>query len=142
MRAMVADFRLLHLVPEGKVSIERRIAGTFGYLAPEYAVTGRVTTKVDVFSFGVILMELIIGRKALDETQPKDSTHLVTWFRIMSINKDSFRKAIDSAIDLNEETLASIHTLVELAGHYCVRESYQRPDMGHIVNVFSSLVEF
>ncbi|KAG4402626.1 hypothetical protein GLYMA_02G242700v4 [Glycine max] len=141
MRAKVADFGLVRLAPEGKASIETRIAGTFGYLAPEYAVTGRVTTKVDVFSFGVILMELMTGRKALDETQPEDSMHLVTWFRKMSINKDSFRKAIDSAMELNEETLASIHTVAELAGHCCAREPYQRPDMGHAVNVLSSLVE-
>ncbi|KAJ1410546.1 Serine/threonine-protein kinase, active site [Sesbania bispinosa] len=141
MRAKVADFGLVRLAPEGKASIETRIAGTFGYLAPEYAVTGRVTTKVDVFSFGVILMELITGRKALDETQPEDSMHLVTWFRRMYLNKDSFRKAIDPTIEINEETLASIHTVAELAGHCCAREPYQRPDMGHAVNVLSSLVE-
>ncbi|KAL9381405.1 hypothetical protein Peur_027062 [Populus x canadensis] len=141
MRAKVADFGLVRLAPEGKGSIETRIAGTFGYLAPEYAVTGRVTTKVDVFSFGVILMELITGRKALDERQPEESLHLVTWFRRMHLNKDTFRKAIDPTIDLNEETLASISTVAELAGHCCAREPYQRPDMGHTVNVLSSLVE-
>ncbi|XP_016473474.1 receptor protein kinase TMK1-like [Nicotiana tabacum] len=141
MRAKVADFGLVRLAPEGKGSIETRIAGTFGYLAPEYAVTGRVTTKVDVFSFGVILMELITGRRALDESQPEESMHLVTWFRRMHINKDTFRKAIDPTIDLNEETLASINTVAELAGHCCAREPYQRPDMGHAVNVLSSLVE-
>ncbi|KAH7533984.1 hypothetical protein FEM48_Zijuj04G0189700 [Ziziphus jujuba var. spinosa] len=141
MRAKVADFGLVRLAPEGKGSIETRIAGTFGYLAPEYAVTGRVTTKVDVYSFGVILMELITGRKALDESQPEESMHLVTWFKRMYINKDTFRKAIDPTIDLNEETLASISTVAELAGHCCAREPYQRPDMGHAVNVLSSLVE-
>lgn len=142
MRAKVADFGLVRLAPDnGKHSIETRLAGTFGYLAPEYAVTGRVTTKVDVFSFGVILMELITGRKALDETQSEDSVHLVTWFRRMHINKDTFRKAIDRTIDLDEETLASISTVGELAGHCCAREPYQRPDMGHVVNVLSSLAE-
>ncbi|KZV30121.1 hypothetical protein F511_19664 [Dorcoceras hygrometricum] len=141
MRAKVADFGLVRLAPEGKASIETRVAGTFGYLAPEYAVTGRVTTKVDVYSFGVILMELISGRKALDESQPEESMHLVTWFRRMQLNKDLFRKAIDPTIDLTEETLASISTVAELAGHCCAREPYQRPDMGHAVNVLSSLVE-
>ncbi|CAI9110281.1 OLC1v1010275C1 [Oldenlandia corymbosa var. corymbosa] len=141
MRAKVGDFGLVRLAPEGKASFETRLAGTFGYLAPEYAVTGRVTTKVDVFSFGVILMELITGRKALDESQPEESMHLVTWFRRVCLNKDMFRKAIDPAIDHNEETLASISTVAELAGHCCAREPYQRPDMGHAVNVLSSLVE-
>ncbi|KAL5760820.1 hypothetical protein ACOSP7_019306 [Xanthoceras sorbifolium] len=142
MRAKVADFGLVRLAPEnGKHSIETRLAGTFGYLAPEYAVTGRVTTKVDVFSFGVILMELISGRKALDETQPEDSVHLVSWFRRMHVNKDTFRKAIDQIIDLNEETYSSVSTVAELAGHCCAREPHQRPDMGHVVNVLSSLAE-
>ncbi|XVE91829.1 hypothetical protein REPUB_Repub01dG0045300 [Reevesia pubescens] len=142
MCAKVADFGLVRLAPvDGKHSIETRLAGTFGYLAPEYAATGRVTTKVDVFSFGVILMELISGRKALDETQPEESLHLVPWFRRMYINKDTFRKAIDETIQLDEETFASISTVSELAGHCCAREPYQRPDMSHVVNVLSSLAE-
>ncbi|KAG9156234.1 hypothetical protein Leryth_022121 [Lithospermum erythrorhizon] len=141
MRAKVSDFGLVRLAPEGKASIETRIAGTFGYLAPEYAVTGRVTTKVDVFSFGVILMELITGRKALDESQPEESMHLVTWFRRMHLKKETFSKTIDQALNLDEETFASISTVAELAGHCSAREPYQRPDMGHAVNVLSSLVE-
>lgn len=94
-----------------------------------------------MFSFGVILMEIISGRRALDETQPEESMHLVTWFRRMQINKESFQKSIDQTIDLDEETLASISTVAELAGHCCAREPYQRPDMSHAVNVLSSLVE-
>ncbi|CAN7102342.1 unnamed protein product [Brassica rapa subsp. narinosa] len=143
MRAKVSDFGLVRLAPEGKYSIETRVAGTFGYLAPEYAVTGRVTTKVDIFSLGVILMELITGRKALDETQPEDSVHLVTWFRRVAASKDkdenAFKNAIDPNIKLDEETLASVEKVWELAGHCCAREPYQRPDMSHIVNVLSSL---
>ncbi|KAL8137924.1 hypothetical protein V2J09_003925 [Rumex salicifolius] len=142
MRAKVADFGLVRLAPDGgKTSIETRLAGTFGYLAPEYAVMGRITTKVDVFSFGVILMELITGRKALDETQPEDSVHLVTWFRRAYNNKDTFRKSIDPTIELNDETRPSIERVAELASHCCARDPHQRPDMGHTVNVLSSLVE-
>lgn len=104
-------------------------------------MTGRVTTKADVFSFGVILMELLTGRKALDDTQPEDSIHLVTWFRRMQLKKESFSKMIDSTIELDDETVSSVNTIVELAGHCCAREPYQRPEMGHAVNVLSSLVE-
>ncbi|CAA0833209.1 Leucine-rich repeat protein kinase family protein [Striga hermonthica] len=58
-------------------------------------------------------MELITGRKALDETQPDERSHLVTWFR----------------------------RVAELAGHCTAREPFQRPDMGHAVNVLGPLVE-
>ncbi|EPS64046.1 hypothetical protein M569_10735 [Genlisea aurea] len=141
MRAKVADFGLVRLAPDGKASVATKLAGTFGYLAPEYAVTGRVSTKIDVFSFGVILMEMISGRKALDESLSEEVQHLVPWFRRMLINKETLRKAIDPAIELDEETLASVTTVAELAGHCSAREPHQRPDMGHVVNVLSSLAE-
>nr|XP_010906324.2 receptor protein kinase TMK1-like [Elaeis guineensis] len=141
MRAKVADFGLVRLVPEDNHSIETRLAGTFGYLAPEYAVMGRVTTKADIFSFGVILMELITGKKAIDTTQPEESMHLATWFRRMHLNKDAFQKAIDPNIIFDEETFESIKIVADLACHCTMREPYQRPDMAYAVNVLSSLAE-
>ncbi|XP_021728852.1 receptor-like kinase TMK4 [Chenopodium quinoa] len=141
MRAKVADFGLVKNAPDGKYSVETRLAGTFGYLAPEYAVTGRVTTKIDVYAFGVILMELITGRKALDETMPDERSHLVTWFRRILINKDNIRKSIDAILDPDDETFESICRIAELAGHCTAREPHQRPDMGHAVNVLGPLVE-
>ncbi|CAN8270490.1 unnamed protein product [Cochlearia groenlandica] len=141
MRAKVADFGLVKNAPDGKYSVETRLAGTFGYLAPEYAATGRVTTKVDVYAFGVVLMEIITGRKALDDTLPDERSHLVTWFRRILINKDNIPKALDQTLEQDEETLESIHRVAELAGHCTAREPQQRPDMGHAVNVLGPLVE-
>lgn len=103
--------------------------------------TGRVTTKVDVYAFGVVLMEIITGRKALDETLPDEKSHLVTWFRRVLINKDNIPKVVDDSIYCDEETMASIFKVAELAGHCTAREPYQRPDMGHAVNVLGPLVE-
>uniref|UniRef100_A0A1J3JD66 non-specific serine/threonine protein kinase n=1 Tax=Noccaea caerulescens TaxID=107243 RepID=A0A1J3JD66_NOCCA len=141
MRAKVADFGLVKNAPDGKYSVETRLAGTFGYLAPEYAATGRVTTKVDVYAFGVVLMEMITGRKALDDSLPDERSHLVSWFRRVLITKEIISKAIDQTIEDDEETLESIQRVAELAGHCTAREPQQRPDMGHAVNVLGPLVE-
>lgn len=141
-RAKVSDFGLVKLAPDGgKFSVETRLAGTFGYLAPEYAVTGRVTTKADVFSFGVVLMELLTGRKALDESEPEESMHLVTWFRRQLGNKGSIFNSVDSILQVNDDISQSILIVAELAGHCTAREPHNRPDMGHAVNVVAPLVE-
>lgn len=140
-KAKVSDFGLVKLAPDGEKSFVTRLAGTFGYLAPEYAVTGKITTKVDVFSFGVVLMELLTGLIALDEDRPEESQYLAAWFWHIKSDKDKLRTAIDPALDLNDETFESICTMAELAGHCTAREPSQRPDMGHAVNVLSPLVE-
>lgn len=103
--------------------------------------TGRVTTKVDVYAFGVVLMEIVTGRKALDESIPDERSHLVTWFRRVLINKENIPKAIDQSLGPDEETMESIYKVAELAGHCTAREPFQRPDMGHAVNILGPLVE-
>ncbi|KAL3839359.1 hypothetical protein ACJIZ3_023950 [Penstemon smallii] len=140
-RAKVSDFGLVKLAPDGETSVVTRLAGTFGYLAPEYAVTGKITTKADVFSFGVVLMELLTGMMALDEERPEESQYLVSWFWQIKSTQEKLFAAIDPALDIKEETFESISIISELAGHCTTRELGQRPDMGHTVNVLASLVE-
>lgn len=55
-----------------------KVAGTHGYLAPEYSLYGRLTEKSDVYSFGAVLLELISGRKALDTSLESASDYLIT----------------------------------------------------------------
>lgn len=140
-RAKVSDFGLVKLAPDGKSSIATRLAGTFGYMAPEYAVTGKITTKADVFSFGVVLMELVTGLIALDEDRAEESRYLASWFCQIKSSKGKLRAAIDPALDVTEEIFESIYIIAELAGHCAAREPHQRPDMGHAVNVLAPLVE-
>ncbi|EOA28723.1 hypothetical protein CARUB_v10024961mg, partial [Capsella rubella] len=71
--AKVADFGLAKFNPEGMTHMSTRVAGTMGYVAPEYALYGQLTEKSDVYSFGVVLLELLSRRKALvtdEEGQP------------------------------------------------------------------------
>jgi serine/threonine protein kinase len=65
---MVGDFGLARRQFNGETAEETRVIGTFGYLAPEYAETGQITDKADVYAFGVVLLELITGRKAVDNS--------------------------------------------------------------------------
>ncbi|KAJ6749960.1 hypothetical protein OIU85_000571 [Salix viminalis] len=125
-----------HVIEAGNLkSLVTRLAGTFGYLAPEYAVTGKITTKADVFSFGVVLMELLTGLMALDEDRPEESQFLAAWFWQIRSDKPKLRAAIDPALDAKDETFESIFIVAELAGHCTAREPKQRPDMGHAVNM-------
>ncbi|XP_042481180.1 receptor protein kinase TMK1-like [Macadamia integrifolia] len=139
-RAKVSDFGLVKLA-DGDNSVATRLAGTFGYLAPEYAVTGKITTKVDVFSFGVVLMELLTGLPALDEDRPEETRYLAAWFWHIKSRKEKLMAAIDAALNVNEETFETISIIAELAGHCAARDPNQRPDMGHAVNVLVPLVE-
>lgn len=104
-------------------------------------VTGKITTKVDVFSFGVVLMELLTGLMALDDNRPEESQYLAAWFLRIKSNKEKLAAGIDPALDVNEETFESIYIISQLAAHCTAREPSQRPDMGHAVNVLAPLVE-
>ncbi|MBA0803088.1 hypothetical protein Gohar_013336, partial [Gossypium harknessii] len=64
--AMVADFGLAKLSTDNYTHVSTRVMGTFGYLAPEYASSGKLTDRSDVFSFGVMLLELITGKQPID----------------------------------------------------------------------------
>ncbi|KAJ7965509.1 putative Kinase [Quillaja saponaria] len=66
MKAKVADFGLAKQGNEGQSHLTTRVAGTYGYLAPEYAMYGQLTEKSDVYSFGIVILEIMSGRKVLD----------------------------------------------------------------------------
>lgn len=76
----LSGFGLAKLGPVGSKShVTTRVMGTQGYCAPEYAMTGQLTLKSDIYSFGVVLLELITGRKAIDGTRPRGQQNLVSW---------------------------------------------------------------
>ncbi|PNT70388.1 pto-interacting protein 1 isoform X2 [Brachypodium distachyon] len=80
--AKIADFDLSNQAPDMAARLHStRVLGTFGYHAPEYAMTGQLSTKSDVYSFGVVLLELLTGRKPVDHTLPRGQQSLVTWAR-------------------------------------------------------------
>ncbi|GLJ22411.1 hypothetical protein SUGI_0421870 [Cryptomeria japonica] len=79
LNAKIADFGLARLFPEDETQIQTRIAGTFGYMAPEYAMRGSLSVKADVYSFGVLVLEIVSGRKNTDLNHPQEMQNLLEW---------------------------------------------------------------
>ncbi|KAL6976964.1 Serine/threonine-protein kinase pbs1, partial [Sarracenia purpurea var. burkii] len=76
----LSDFGLAMFTPEGNKShVSTRVMGTHGYCAPEYAGTGKLTKMSYIYSFGVVLLELITGQRALDTTREHGKQALVDW---------------------------------------------------------------
>ncbi|XP_042977456.1 proline-rich receptor-like protein kinase PERK1 isoform X2 [Carya illinoinensis] len=79
--AKVADFGLAKVSSDTNTHVSTRVMGTFGYMAPEYASSGKLTDKSDVFSYGIMLLELITGRRPVDTTHSYMEDSLVDWAR-------------------------------------------------------------
>ncbi|KAL8115655.1 hypothetical protein AgCh_022235 [Apium graveolens] len=78
----LSDFGLAKVGPTGdNTHVSTRVMGTYGYCAPEYAMTGQLTFKSDIYSFGVVLLEIITGRRAIDNTKSAKEQNLVAWVR-------------------------------------------------------------
>ncbi|KAJ3693543.1 hypothetical protein LUZ60_009023 [Juncus effusus] len=75
----ISDFGLAKLYDDKKTHISTRVAGTIGYVAPEYAMRGHLTEKTDVFAFGVLVLEVIAGRTNTDPTLNPDKVYLLDW---------------------------------------------------------------
>jgi len=79
----LSDFGLAKLGPVGdNTHVSTRVMGTYGYCAPEYAMSGKLTLKSDIYSFGVVLLELITGRRAIDASKKPGEQNLVSWVNI------------------------------------------------------------
>ncbi|GJY96803.1 probable serine/threonine-protein kinase PBL15 [Tanacetum coccineum] len=78
--AKLSDFGLATMGPEGSnTHVTTRVMGTYGYAAPEYVNTGHLTTKSDIYSYGVVLLELLTGKRAMDKSKAKANSIWVEW---------------------------------------------------------------
>ncbi|GAB2232044.1 hypothetical protein Droror1_Dr00011065 [Drosera rotundifolia] len=135
--AHVADFGLAKFLQDsGTSECMSAIAGSYGYIAPEYAYTLKVDEKSDVYSFGVVLLELVTGRKPVGEFG--DGVDIVQWVKKMTdSNKELVTKVIDprlSTVPLNEV----MH--VFYVAMLCVEEqAVERPTMREVVQILLEL---
>ncbi|PKA48852.1 Proline-rich receptor-like protein kinase PERK4 [Apostasia shenzhenica] len=131
--AMVADFGLAKLSSDNYTHISTRVMGTFGYLAPEYASSGKLTEKSDVFSFGVMLLELITGRRPVDNNSIEDS--LVDWARPLltqALNDENYDELVDPRLEGNFSKM-EMARMVACAAASVRHSAKRRPKMSQIV---------
>lgn len=128
----VSDFGLAREATEGSNHISTRVMGTFGYVAPEYAMTGHLLVKSDVYSYGVVLLELLTGRKPVDMSQPQGQENLVTWARPLLTSREGLEQLVDPSLagGYNFDDMAKVAAIASMCVH---SEVTQRPFMGEVV---------
>lgn len=132
--AKVADFGLAKFSFDTDTHVSTRVMGTFGYLAPEYASSGKLTEKSDIFSFGVVLLELITGRRPVDKARPFMDDSMVEWARpllMQALEGGGFSELVDpKLVDSDSSEMAQMVACAAV----CVRSSARRrPLMSQVV---------
>nr|POE80749.1 putative lrr receptor-like serine/threonine-protein kinase [Quercus suber] len=132
LQAKLADFGLSKIFPtdgDTQVSTLSHVAGTPGYLDPEYSITYKLTEKSDVYSFGIVLLKIITGRPVIERSH--ENAHISQWVRIM-LGKGDIQNIVDPRLhgDFNAN---SAWKAIEIA-MFCVSStSTKRPPMSEVV---------
>ncbi|KAL8482240.1 hypothetical protein ACS0TY_028406 [Phlomoides rotata] len=109
------------------------VAGTFGYLAPEYFMYGKVNEKIDVYAYGVVLLELLSGRKPISSNCPKGQESLVMWAKPI-LTSEKFISLLDPKLGSNYDQ-EQVERMV-LAASLCIRRAPRaRPHMSLVLKL-------
>ncbi|CAL0310332.1 unnamed protein product [Lupinus luteus] len=134
--AKVADFGLAKFNPEGMTHMSTRVAGTMGYVAPEYALYGQLTERSDVFSFGVVLLELLSGKKALQTDNDGQPTALTDFAWSLVKNGRALDVIEDDMPEPGPPQVLEKYVLVAvLCSH---TQLYARPTMDQVVKMLET----
>uniref|UniRef100_A0A453QES8 non-specific serine/threonine protein kinase n=1 Tax=Aegilops tauschii subsp. strangulata TaxID=200361 RepID=A0A453QES8_AEGTS len=134
----ISDFGLAKLYDDQETHVSTKVAGTFGYLAPEYAMRGHVTEKVDVFAFGVVVLETLAGRPNYYTTEDQNKVYIFEW--VWELYEDGQPlDMLDPRLEDfdSEEVLRAIKVAL-----VCTQGSpHQRPPMSRVVAMLAGDVE-
>ncbi|KAK8581110.1 hypothetical protein V6N12_071352 [Hibiscus sabdariffa] len=140
--AKVSDFGLATDGPgEEETHVMTSVMGTEGYAAPEYLSTGHLTTLSDVFSFGVVLLELLTGRRSVDKSRPAREKSLVEWARPLLKDPHKLHGIMDPRLE-GQYSTEGARRAAALAYQCLSNHPKSRPTMRNVVKALHSLLDF
>ncbi|KAI3871551.1 hypothetical protein MKX03_005734 [Papaver bracteatum] len=114
----------------------KTVKGTFGYLAPEYFQHGKVSGKTDVYAFGVVLLELITGRKPIEAKRAPGDENLVVWAKpLLQQGGEAIKELVDPKLRLRPRHLKQMTRMVEAAAACITSEESSRPNIDEIIAI-------
>lgn len=137
LESHVADFGLAKLLEDQESHITTIVAGTFGYLAPEYMHSGRATEKADVYSFGVLLLELLSGKRPTDSSFIEKGLNVVGWLNIL-VKENRPSDIIDPHCEGVQ--IESFEALLHVAIQCVSANAEHRPTMHRVVQMLEAEV--
>ncbi|CAL0326492.1 unnamed protein product [Lupinus luteus] len=129
----ISDFGLAKLNEDGHTHMTTRVAGTYGYMAPEYAMHGYLTDKADVYSFGIVALEIVSGKSNTKSWPKEECFSLVDWVLLLKENGD--------LMDLVDERLGAdfkkeeVMVMINVALHCTHSSPMHRPAMSSVVSM-------
>ncbi|KAL6974615.1 non-specific serine,threonine protein kinase [Sarracenia purpurea var. burkii] len=140
--AKLSDFGLAKDGPEGdETHVSTRVMGTHGYAAPEYIMTGHLTSASDVYSFGVVLLELLTGRRSVDKSRPHREQNLAEWARPQLKEPRKLSRVMDPRLE-GQYSETGAQKAADLAYQCLSHRPKLRPTMSSVVKTLEPLKDF
>ncbi|PIN18735.1 Serine/threonine protein kinase [Handroanthus impetiginosus] len=137
----LSDFGLAREGPAaGHTHVSTAVVGTYGYAAPDYIKTGHLTSKSDVWSFGVVLYEILTGRRPLERYRSRAEQKLLDWVKQYPADSRKFCKIMDTRLE-DQYSLSAARKIAKLADSCLVKSAKDRPQMSKVVGSLKQIIQ-
>ncbi|WRX09608.1 Protein kinase domain - like 10 [Theobroma cacao] len=137
LQPKIADFGLARLLPEDKSHLSTKFAGTLGYTSPEYAIHGQLSEKADIYSYGIVVLEIISGQRSHETNADPDAEFLLKKAWRLYENNMHLELA-DESLDPNENEAEDVKRVIEVALMCTQATAAMRPTMSEVVVLLKS----
>ncbi|PPD67585.1 hypothetical protein GOBAR_DD35538 [Gossypium barbadense] len=140
-RPKLSDFGLAREGPTGdRTHVSTGVYGTYGYAAPEYVETGHLTIQSDIWTFGVVLYEILTGRRTVERNRPTSEQKLLDWVKQFPPDSRRFSMIIDPRLR-NNYSLNAAQKVGKLANSCLNKNAKERPAMSEVVESLKQVIQ-